>query len=248
MRGAFLGPQVTDHELSRTIRKYKAAVRKFDRFETLSDEVAALLSEGKIVGWIQGPMEFGPRALGARSILGDARNPEMQKKLNLKIKYRESFRPFAPSVLEEDYQQYFELPSPSPYMLLVQPVKEQIRKPLPGQYHSLPLRDKLYVLRSELPAITHIDFTARIQTVNKTTNPRYHQLLEAFKKHTGYGVLVNTSFNVRGEPIVCTAEDGYRCFMRTEMDVLVINNCLFLKQDQPDWQEEKQWQEEYVLD
>ena len=248
MKGAYLGPDIPEQDIIRIQRKYKAEYTQFSDFDELSKVVAGYLDEGKIVGWMQGRMEFGPRALGARSILGDARNPEMQKKLNLKIKYRESFRPFAPSVLEEDKEKYFQLKSDSPYMLLVQPVKDGIRHNLPENYHQLPVKEKLYVLRSELPAITHIDFSARIQTVSKKTNPQYHQLISAFKQLTGYGLLVNTSFNVRGEPIVRTAEDGYRCFMRTEMDILVINNYVFLKNEQPAWQEEKQWQEEYVLD
>jgi len=197
---------------------------------------------------MQGRMEFGPRALGARSILGDARNPDMQKKLNLKIKYRESFRPFAPSVLDEDCGRYFENISYSPYMLLVAPVKEERRNNLPENYDKLPLKDKLYYLRSDLPAITHIDFSARIQTVHKDTNPKYWQLISAFNKLTGYSVIVNTSFNVRGEPIVCTPEDAYRCFMRTEMDFLVIGNYLFDKSYQPKWNEIKDWKTEFALD
>jgi carbamoyltransferase len=193
-------------------------------------------------------MEFGPRALGARSILGDPRNPEMQKKLNVKIKFRESFRPFAPSVLAEDCESYFDHKGISPYMLLVQPVKNERRKPVPENYHSLSVRDKLYYQRSDMPAITHIDYSARIQTVHKETNPRYYSLISEFKKLTGYGVVVNTSFNVRGEPIVCTPEDAYRCFMRTEMDYLVVGNFLFRKSDQPAWTNTDNWKEEFVLD
>jgi carbamoyltransferase len=176
-------------------------------------------------------MEFGPRALGNRSILGDPRRSDMQKKLNLKIKYREGFRPFAPSVLAEESHHYFDLKSPSPYMLLVAPVKEGRRDPLPPGYHSLPLYDRLYHRRSDIPAITHIDYSARIQTV-----------------HKGYGLLVNTSFNVRGEPIVCTPDDAYRCFMRTEMDDLVMEDFLFEKEKQPPWREEGNWREKYGLD
>jgi carbamoyltransferase len=172
----------------------------------------------------------------------------MQKKLNLKIKYRESFRPFAPAVLAEDVAEYFEYTGTSPYMLLVHPVAEKRRLPLPADYGQLGLREKLYHLRSDLPSITHIDFSARIQTVHEETNPRFHNLLQAFKAHTGCGVLVNTSFNVRGEPIVCTAEDAYRCFMRTDMDYLVINDHLFAKTAQPQWQEKDLWKEEFTLD
>jgi carbamoyltransferase len=193
-------------------------------------------------------MEFGPRALGGRSILGDPRSEEMQRKLNVKIKYRESFRPFAPSVLAEECGQYFEHDSTSPYMLLVQPVCCKRRKALPEGYDSFSLKDKLYHLRSDMPAITHIDFSARIQTVHRETNPVYHTLVQEFKKLTGYGVVVNTSFNVRGEPIICTPEDAYRCFMRTEMDYLAVGNFLFDKKRQPEWQEKDNWKEEFTLD
>jgi carbamoyltransferase len=193
-------------------------------------------------------MEFGPRALGGRSILGDARNAEMQLKLNLKIKYRESFRPFAPSVLAEDCAEYFELEGISPYMLLVRDVKESRRNAKPLGYDELPLKEKLYFVRSDMPAITHVDYSARIQTVHKESNPRYHELISAFKEKTGMALLVNTSFNVRGEPIVNTPEDAYRCFMRTEMDYLVIENCVFSKKDQPEWTAKDDWKEEFVLD
>lgn len=248
MKGAYLGPEFTDQGIQLMVKKYNAQVTHYENFNTLCDEVAFLISMGNVVGWMQGRMEFGPRALGARSILGDPRSPEMQKKLNLKIKYRESFRPFAPSVLEEMCNRYFENVVYSPYMLLVAPVKKERRNELPEGYGALPLRDKLYYLRSDLPAITHIDFSARIQTVHKETNPRYWQLISAFEKITGYGVIVNTSFNVRGEPIVCTPEDAYKCFMRTEMDYLVIGNYIFDKGSQPEWHESKDWQSEFVLD
>jgi carbamoyltransferase len=186
--------------------------------------------------------------LGGRSILGDARNEEMQKKLNLKIKYREGFRPFAPSVLAEDAAEYFELEGNSPYMLLVHNVQEKRRKTLPENYRALPLMEKLYYLRSDLPSITHIDFSARIQTVHKETNPRYWTLIDQFKQQTGYGLVVNTSFNVRGEPIVCTPEDAYKCLMRTEMDFLVVGNFIFDKRDQPEWAEKDDWKDEFKLD
>ncbi|HAA11304.1 MAG TPA: hypothetical protein DCE41_06210, partial [Cytophagales bacterium] len=182
------------------------------------------------------------------SILGDARNEEMQKTLNLKIKYRESFRPFAPAVMAEEANDYFDLESTSPYMLLVKPVTQARRANVPDNYDGLEVREKLYTKRSDLPAITHVDFSARIQTVHQDTNPKFHQLLGAFKDKTGYSLLVNTSFNVRGEPIVCTPEDGYRCFMRTEMDYLVVGNYLFKKTEQPEWQNTDNWQEEFVLD
>jgi len=248
MKGAYLGPEFSDLDVQLMSNKFKAQYTYYDDFNRLCDEVASLLSKGNVIGWMQGRMEFGPRALGARSILGDARNPEMQKKLNLKIKYRESFRPFAPSVLDEDCGQYFDNVSYSPYMLLVAPIKKIRRTNLPDNYENLPLKDKLYYLRSDLPAITHIDFSARIQTVHKETNPKYWQLISAFKKQTGYGVIVNTSFNVRGEPIVCTPEDAYRCFMRTEMDYLAINNYLFSKMNQPQWTDSIKWEKEFTLD
>ena len=248
LNGSYLGPSFSDEDVQIIARKYQAPHIHYPEFSNLSTETARLLADGNVVGWVQGRMEFGPRALGGRSILGDPRNPEMQKKLNLKIKYRESFRPFAPSVLADRCAEYFDYQGTSPYMLLVHPVKPSRQKTLPANYHQLPVRDKLYVLRSDLPSITHIDFSARIQTVHQETNPRYYELIESFRQLTGYGVIVNTSFNVRGEPIVCTPEDAYRCFMRTEMDYLVVGNYLFAKQNQPAWPEKDNWQEEFVLD
>jgi len=248
MKGSYLGPEYSDLEIKQAARKYGAVYEEFADFGELAEKTAELLADGNVVGWFQGRMEFGPRALGARSILGDARNSEMQKKLNLKIKYREGFRPFAPSVLAEDAGKYFELEGVSPYMLLVQPVRKERRNALPENYEELPLMEKLYFLRSDLPSITHIDFSARIQTVHAETNPRYHELISAFKRLTGYGVIVNTSFNVRGEPIVCTPEDAYKCLMRTEMDYLVVGNFLFTKTQQPAWQESHNWRNEYALD
>lgn len=248
MQGAYLGPEFSDMEVELMSRKFKAAHKKYDEYTQLIDEVALIIADGKAVGWFQGRMEFGPRALGNRSIIGDARNAEMQKKLNLKIKYRESFRPFAPTVLAEQCNEYFELNSSSPYMLLVADVKKERRDELPDNYNSLAVREKLYCNRSDIPAVTHIDFSARIQTVHKETNERYWKLINAFKEKTGYGLLVNTSFNVRGEPIVCSPEDAYKCFMRTEMDYLVIGNFLFDKKQQPEWSDKTNWQEEYVLD
>ncbi len=249
MQGSYLGPFYGEGFVLRLLRRYKAVGRKFDCFGTLCDEVAGRLETGAAVGWFQGRMEWGPRALGNRSILGDPRDPEMQKKLNLKIKYREGFRPFAPSVLAEDADQYFGLGDvPSPYMLLVAPVNEERRNPLPEGYESLEMWQRLYHQRSDIPAVTHVDYSARIQTVHQETNPRYHQLISAFKARTGCGLVVNTSFNVRGEPIVCTPEDAYRCFMRTEMDYLVIGDYLFAKTEQPVWKEEGDWRDEYELD
>lgn len=248
MKGSYLGPEFSDQDVETVARKYDAVYTKFDSPEALCKAVADKLSEGNVVGWMQGRMEFGPRALGGRSILGDPRSEEMQRKLNVKIKFRESFRPFAPSVLAEECAQYFEHDSISPYMLLVQPVCCKRRRPLPADYHRFPLKEKLYHVRSDMPAITHIDFSARIQTVHKETNPVYHTLVQEFKKLTGYGVIVNTSFNVRGEPIICTPEDAYRCFMRTEMDYLAVGNYLFEKKSQPEWMEKDNWKEEFTLD
>jgi carbamoyltransferase len=248
MQGAYLGPAFGDGEILKVARRYRAPYRHYPDFQELIKEVAALLAQGQVVGWFQGRMEYGPRALGNRSILGDARHSEMQKKLNLKIKYREGFRPFAPSVLMEDMGEYFDLDRESPYMLLVAPVQEKRQNPLPPGYDSLPLFERLYHLRSDIPAITHVDYSARIQSVHKETNERYWRLIEEFKKQTGYGVIVNTSFNVRGEPIVCTPEDAYRCFMRTEMDYLVMGDYFFDKKSQPAWQEDKDWRDTYELD
>ena len=248
LRGSFLGPDIEDKDVRLIIKKFKASARKFEDVNVLTDATADLLREGHVVGWVQGRMEFGPRALGSRSILGDPRSAEMQQKLNLKIKYRESFRPFAPSVLADDVKNYFELEGPSPYMLFVKPVNQNLRNQLPQNYNSLNVRDKLYYLRSELPSITHVDFSARIQTVHMETNPRYYKLIQVFKRKTGCSVLVNTSFNVRGEPIVCTPEDAYRCFMRTEMDYLVIGDYLFAKHEQPEWSQKDNWEEEFILD
>lgn len=247
MKGGYLGPGFDDKEVVKLSNKLGAVGRRLE-FDELVKEVAVHLNEGNAIGWFQGRMEFGPRALGNRSIIGDPRNPEMQKKLNLKIKYRESFRPFAPSVLAEDCKEYFQHEGISPYMLLVHPVADNQRKDLPAGYNDMVLKEKLYTLRSTIPAITHIDFSARIQTVHKETNPRYWEMINAFKDLTGCGMVVNTSFNVRGEPIVCTPEDAYRCLMRTEMDYLVVGNFIFKKEDQPKWQDKDNWKEEFTLD
>ena len=248
MKGAYLGPEYDEKSILGVIRKYNAPYEYYEDFNELIEVVASKISEGNVVGWFQGRMEYGPRALGNRSILGDARNPEMQKKMNLKIKYREGFRPFAPTVLEEDIQEYFVLDKPSPYMLHVIPVKKERLISLPENYNEMELYDRLYHIRSDIPAITHIDYSARIQSVNKDTNPRYWNLINEFKKQTGFGVIVNTSFNVRGEPIVCTPDDGFRCFMRTEMDYLVIGNYLFDKNQQKELLNDSNWKEEFSLD
>ncbi|MGA8151680.1 MAG: carbamoyltransferase [Terriglobales bacterium] len=247
-RGSYLGPEFSNSEIRRALQKYDAKTYQYEDFQKLASDVAAKLAQGNVVGWFQGRMEFGPRALGGRSILGDARNPEMQKKLNLKIKYREGFRPFAPSVLEEDIGEYFDLDRESPYMLLVAPIREDRKLPLPDGYDEKPLYERLYFLRSDLPAITHIDYSARVQSVSRETNPRYWDLINEFKNQTGYGVIVNTSFNVRGEPIVCTPDDAYRCFMRTEMDYLVIGDYLLDKKEQPKLAEANDWRAEFKLD
>lgn len=248
MQGSYLGPENSDTEIEQMARKYKATYTQYEDFEVLTKELANVLADGNVVGWHQGRLEFGPRALGARSILGDPRNDEMQKKLNLKIKYRESFRPFAPSVLAEDCAQHFQINTISPYMLIVAEVLKEKQAQLPANYNDLTLMERLYTKRSDVQAITHLDFSARIQTVHKETNPKYHKLLAKFKEKTGYGMLVNTSFNVRGEPIVCTPEDSYRCFMRTEMDYLVINNYLFSKKEQPEFKDKGDWIKEFALD
>jgi carbamoyltransferase len=233
MKGSFLGPEYSDRDILRVARKYGAHFSEYESFPELCDATAEFLQSGNIIGWFQGRMEWGPRALGNRSIIADARSPEMQRKLNLKIKFREGFRPFAPSVLAESCQEYFESEVSSPYMLLVADLVKSRRNPLPEGYHGLPLREKLYHIRSDIPAVTHIDFSARLQTVHRETNPRYWQLLDTFRQKTGYAVIVNTSFNVRGEPVVMTPEDAYRCFMRTEMDYLVMGNLVFDKKKQP---------------
>lgn len=244
----YWGPAFGQDDIARVSRKYHAEHKVYTADADMYATVADLLAEGKVVGWFQGRMEFGPRALGNRSILGDPRNPDMQKKLNLSIKYREGFRPFAPSILAEEADKYFGLSVESPYMLLVMPVADQHLLPLPENYASLPLWERLYCQRSTLPAITHVDHSARIQTVDKQTNPRYWGLLDAFHQRHGCPVLVNTSFNVRGEPIVCTPEDAYICFMRTEMDALVMGNTLFYKHNQAPLPDNDQWRQQYTLD
>jgi carbamoyltransferase len=231
MRGAYLGPAYDQPDIERRLTTAGAQFRKLDD-AAIIDTTASALAEGKAVGWMQGRMEFGPRALGARSILGDPRSPTMQKLLNLKVKYRESFRPFAPSVLREDVADWFDLDIDSPYMLLVAGVKRERARKMSESEEALFGIEKLNVVRSEIPAVTHVDYSARVQTVHRETNPRYWALIEAFKLRTGCPVLVNTSFNVRGEPIVMTPEDAFRCLMGTEIDALVVGNCLLLKEEQ----------------
>jgi len=233
MHGSLLGPEFTDKDIQKIIQKYNAKAKHIQDVEELTNETASFLANGKIVGWFQGRMEYGPRALGNRSILGDARNPEMQRKLNLSIKYREGFRPFAPAVLEEKVNEYFDIERPSPYMLFVGPVQQARWITDSVADFDSPMLKRLYQQRSDIPAVTHVDYSARVQTVHSQTNPRFYQLLKAFGNQTGCDVLVNTSFNVRGEPIVCSPDDAYRCFMSTEMDFLVMGNYLFNKEDQP---------------
>jgi carbamoyltransferase len=249
MRGAYLGPSFSGEEIQQFLDSTGASYRRVPR-AGLADEVARLLSQEKVVGWFQGRMEFGPRALGGRSILGDPRSPRMQSQMNLKIKYRESFRPFAPSILRERVADYFELDADSPYMLLVAPVREHLRVPVTAAEEGLFGIDKLNVPRSAIPAVTHVDYSARVQTVRREDNPAYYDLLAAFEQLTGCPVLVNTSFNVRGEPIVCTPEQAYACFMRTEMDCLVLEDFVLEKtaQDASAFAEDAAWQEEFQLD
>jgi len=231
MAGSYLGPEYKDDEIEKRLVAAGARLTRLTR-DQIIEQTAQALADEKAVGWMQGRMEFGPRSLGARSILGDARSPSMQKTLNLKVKYRESFRPFAPAVLREDVDKYFDFKADSPYMLMVAPVNEDRRRAMNEAEQALFGIDKLNVPRSDIPAVTHVDYSARIQTVHKETNPAFHDLLSSFKAKTGYSVVVNTSFNVRGEPIVCTPEDAFRCFMGSEIEVLVVGNCFLRKEDQ----------------
>ncbi len=229
MQGSYLGPSYPDNEIRKIIHRFDIPHRYFEDFDELAKHTAAQINSGKVIGWFQGRMEFGPRALGNRSIIGDARDPEMQKKMNLKIKFRESFRPFAPAILEDDVAEYCQYKAHSPYMLLVMPVlAERCNKP-PENYHNENIYSRLYFERSDVPAVTHIDYSARVQTVSKSTNERFWKVISEFKQLTGYGIIINTSFNVRGEPIVCTPFDAFRCFMNTEIDYLVLNNFVFDK-------------------
>jgi len=247
MNGSYLGPEYSPGKIRPELDAVGAKYKVLDD-ELLFAKTAQLLAGENVIGWFQGRMEFGPRALGGRSIIGDPRSARMQSVMNLKIKYRESFRPFAPSVLWERVSDYFEQDTPSPYMLIVAPVQEKLRTTLTDAQEQLFGIEKLKLKRSALPAITHVDYSARVQTVHEGTNPRYHELLKAFEQLTGCGVLVNTSFNVRGEPIVCTPTDAYRCFMRTEMDYLIVENFFLDKKEQPTWEGDTTWQDEFELD
>jgi len=246
MQGSYLGPSYDQNSIENELSKLGANFYTYSETDMI-EHTATAISEGKAVGWFQGRMEFGPRSLGGRSILGDPRSEKMQKTLNLKVKYRESFRPFAPSVLREDISEWFEADYDSPYMLLVDDVKKAKRIEMTEEEKALFGIDKLNVKRSSIPAVTHVDFSARIQTVHKQTNPKYHSLITRFKKKTGCSVLVNTSFNVRGEPIVCTPEDAFKCFMGTELDLLVVGNSILIK-DQQDKALIEDYKEKYELD
>jgi carbamoyltransferase len=248
MKGAYLGPKFSDNETREYLDSVGAKYSYIDNEDRLVDEVSTELASNKVVGWHYDRMEFGPRSLGHRSIIGDPRSQEMQTTMNLKIKYRESFRPFAPSVLAEKVNEWYELDNISPYMLLVAPVKKSKQIPMSQEQDKLFGIEKLNIPRSEIPAVTHIDYSARIQTVHKETNPRYHKLISKFEEKTGCPTIVNTSFNVRGEPIVCTPEDSYRCFMRTEIDILVIDNFIMHKNAQPNFEDRGNWREEFELD
>lgn len=247
MQHAYLGSEFSSREIELDLKQHKSIFAQYE-FDELAKKTAQLIANGKVVGWFQGRMEFGPRALGNRSILADVRNEQTQQTLNLKIKYREGFRPFAPSVKAENVSEYFDINCDSPYMLFVAPIKNEWRKTLPENYCDLPLMERLYVSRSVFPAVTHVDFSARIQTVHKETNPRYWKLLDAFEKITGVPMVVNTSFNVRGEPPVCTPSEAYACFMRTEMDYLVIGDFLLSKSEQPKWSEKEDWKKKLFND
>ena len=247
MQGSYLGPAFSAEEIETSLASMGAKMRLLPRAE-LTVEIARHLADGKIVGWLNGRMEFGPRSLGARSILGDPRSAKMQADMNIKIKFRESFRPFAPSVLRERVSDYFELDTDSPYMLLVAPVKECRRIPVTSDEKKLWGLELLNVPKSDIPAVTHIDYSARVQTVDAAVNPDFHALISEFERLTGCAVLVNTSFNVRGEPIVCTPLDAYACFMRTKIDYLVLGGYVLAKDDQPEWMETSEWQTEFQLD
>jgi carbamoyltransferase len=247
MKGTYLGPEFSNGEIVQYLNQIDAPFHVYDD-SALFQRLAEELDKGHVIGWFNGRMEFGPRSLGARSILGDPRNQKMQSVMNLKIKYRESFRPFAPSVLEEEVNNQFEMSAKSPYMLLVAPVKQELCTQMSAEEEKLFGIEKLNISRSSLPAITHVDYSARIQTVSKLTNPRYYNLINAFREKTGCPTIVNTSFNVRGEPIVCTPQDAYRCFMRTEMDVLVLQNQVLFKSEQSKLEKDETWKQEFELD
>mgnify|MGYP001609870868 FL=1 len=246
-KASYLGPEYPDGEIEKFLKDENIPYKKHSR-EELPEAVADLLAQENVVGWFQGRMEFGPRALGARSIIADARSEEMQSKLNLKIKFRESFRPFAPTVLQDKVKEYFDLECDSPYMLLVAPVKENIRRKMTTKENSLFGIKKLNVKRSDIPAVTHIDYSARVQTIKRDDFPLYYDTINEFYKKTGCAVIVNTSFNVRGEPLVCRPQEAYRCFMRTDMDFLVMGSFILDKKEQRPLDRDTDWKKEFVLD
>lgn len=246
-RGSYIGPDFKDDDILEYLRGNDIPYTRLSQ-ETIAEKVADLIAEQKVVGWFQGPMEFGPRALGSRSIIGDARSPKMQEVMNLKIKFRESFRPFAPSVLEEKASQYFDLEVTSPYMLLVAPVKKEIRRQMTKKEEGLFGLDRLYAIRSSIPAVTHVDYSARVQTVSRETNPLYHEMIAKLNEKYGCAVIINTSFNVRGEPIVCSPDDAYKCFMRTNMDYLIMGSLLLDKREQKPLADDTDWLKEFELD
>lgn len=246
-RGSYIGPDFKDDDILEYLQDNNIVYTRLSQ-ETIAEKVADLIAEQKVVGWFQGPMEFGPRALGSRSIIGDARSPKMQEVMNLKIKFRESFRPFAPSVLEEEASQYFDLEATSPYMLLVAPVRKEMRRQMTKKEEGLFGLDKLYAIRSSIPAVTHVDYSARVQTVSRETNPLYHEMIAKLNEKYGCAVIINTSFNVRGEPIVCSPDDAYKCFMRTKMDYLIMGSILLDKKDQKPLTDDTDWLKEFELD
>jgi len=246
-KGSYLGPEFDKNEIHSFIQLHNLTARKYNDDELVIN-VAELIASEKVIGWFDGKMEFGPRALGSRTIIGDARSPKMQATMNIKIKFREGFRPFAPSVLYEKVSKFFEIEKESPYMLLVADVKKERRIPMTDEEDKKWGIDKLNVVRSDIPAITHVDYSARLQTVHKETNPRYHKLISKFEEKTGCAVIINTSFNVRGEPIVCTPADAYKCFMRTDMDYLVLGNYILSKEDQKPLENDSDWKKEFLLD
>jgi len=248
MQGAYLSPKFSNYEIKTYLDSINAKYEFIKDEDILLEKVSDALVEEKVVGWHYDRMEFGPRSLGHRSIIGDARSQKMQSIMNLKIKYRESFRPFAPSVLRERVSEWYDIDVDSPYMLLVAPIKESQKIQMTDDQEKLFGIEKLNIARSTIPAVTHVYYSARIQTVHKETNPRYHKLISRFEEKTGCATIVNTSFNVRGEPIVCSPEDSYRCFMRTEMDVLVLDDFILYKEAQPKFDDKSNWEEEFELD
>ncbi len=246
-QGSYLGPEFKNEGIREYLEKNRIVCTEL-KDEEIPEKIADLIAARKVIGWFQGRMEFGPRALGSRSILGDARSPKMQEEMNLKIKFRESFRPFAPSVIKEAVSDYFEIDRESPYMLLTVPVKKDIRLKMPEEEQKLFGLDRLNVVRSKIPAVTHVDYSARLQTVNRDDNPLYHKMISKFNEKHGCPVIINTSFNVRGEPIVCTPEHAYLCFMRTNMDYLIMGNFLVEKRVQKPLDKDIDWLKEFELD